>query len=99
MLFNLYTAFIFGTIADTPGLSIGGKNVNNLHDAGDTALIADSGAKFQQLLKAVNEEGEEYGMKINIRKTKSMLISRTANEEYRLSLNGKEIEPINQLFT
>ena len=35
-------------------------------------------------------------MKINLRTAKSVVTSRTTNEKYRKSLNGKEIEPVNQ---
>ena len=74
MLLNLYTAYIIRTIAAISGLLIGGKNVSNFLYADDTVLMADSGVKLQQLSKAVNEEVEKYGMKVNIRKTKSMVI-------------------------
>ena len=76
------------------GVNIGGKNVNNLRYADDTALTAESPPELQVLLDKINEKGEEYGMRINVKKTKTMVISRTQGLSCKLVLNGKEIEQV-----
>ena len=94
ILFNLYTAIIFRVINEVKGVNIGGKNVNNLRYADDTALTAESAPELQVLLDKINEKGEEYGMRINVKKTKTMVISRTQGLSCKLVLNGKEIEQV-----
>ena len=47
-----------------------GKNTNNLRNAGDTTLMAESEEELKSLLMKVNEGNEKAGLKINIQKTK-----------------------------
>ena len=53
--------------------------MNNIRYADDTVLIADTEAKLQTLLTAVHEKSNEYGIRINIRKTETMTISKNPN--------------------
>ena len=52
------------------GISIAGRNINNLRYADDTTLMAKS-EELKSLLK-VKEESEKTGLKLNIQKTKIM---------------------------
>ena len=53
------------------GISIAGRNINNLRYADDTTLMAES-EELQSLLMQVKEESEKVGLKLNIQKTKIM---------------------------
>ena len=50
------------------------RNINNLRDADDTSLMADS-KELKSLLMKVKEESEKVGLKLNIQKTKIMVSS------------------------
>ena len=52
------------------GIKIGGRNINNLRYADDTALMAESEEELKSLLMKVKEESEKVGLKLNIQKTK-----------------------------
>ena len=54
------------------GIKIAGRNINNLEDADDTTLRAESKEKLKSLLVKVKEESEKVGLKLNIQKTKIM---------------------------
>ena len=54
------------------GISIAGRNINNLRYADDTTLMAESKEDLKSLLMKVNEESEKVGLKLNIQKTKIM---------------------------
>ena len=54
------------------GIKIAGRNIHNLRYADDTTLTAESEEKLKSLLMKVKEESEEFGLKINIQKTKIM---------------------------
>ena len=54
------------------GIKIGGRNINNLRYADDTALMAESEEELKSLLMKVKEESEKVGLKLNIQKTKIM---------------------------
>ena len=45
-------------------------NINNLRQAGDTTLMAESEEELKSLLIKVKEESEKVGLKLNIQKTK-----------------------------
>ena len=54
------------------GITISGKNINNLRYADDTAFMAESKEELKSLLMKVKEEGEKAGLKFNIQETKIM---------------------------
>ena len=56
------------------GIKIAGSNINNLRYADDTTLMAESEEELKSLLMKVKEESEKVGLKLNIQKTKTMVI-------------------------
>ena len=56
-----------------PGIKIAGRNINNLRNADDTTLMAESEEELKSLLMEVKEENEKVGLKLNIQKTKIMV--------------------------
>ena len=56
------------------GIKIVGRNVNNLRYADDTILMAES-EELKRILMKVKEESENFGLKLNIQKTKIMVSS------------------------
>ena len=53
------------------GIKTAGRNINNLRNADDTTLMAESEEELKSLLKA-KEESEKAGLKLNIQKIKIM---------------------------
>ena len=54
------------------GIKIARRNINNLRDADDTTLMAESEEELKSLLMKVEEESEKVGLKLNIHKIKIM---------------------------
>ena len=54
------------------GITIAGRNNNNLKYADDTTHMAESEEELKHLLMKVKEESEKVGLKHNIQKTKIM---------------------------
>ena len=54
------------------GIKIAGRNINNLRDADDITLMAESEEELKSLLMKVKEESEKTVLKLNIQKTKIM---------------------------
>ena len=48
------------------GISIVGRNINNLRYADDTTLMAETEEELKCLLMKVKEESEKVGLKVNI---------------------------------
>ena len=57
------------------GIKICGRNINNLRYADDTTLMAEREEELKRLLMKLIEEGEKFGLKLNIQKTKTMASS------------------------
>ena len=54
------------------GIKIAKRNINNLRNADDTTLMAESEEELNSLLMKVKEESEKVGLKLNIQNTKIM---------------------------
>ena len=54
------------------GIKISRRNINNLRQADDTTLMAESEEELKSLLMKEKEENEKVGLKLNIQKTKIM---------------------------
>ena len=95
-LFNLYTEEIFKVADDLPGINIGGQNITNLRYADDTALVSETEDGLQKIVNKVKEESERKGLKMNIKKTKTMVVSRSHsnNDKIHITVNGKVLEQV-----
>ena len=54
------------------GMKIAGRNINNLRYADVTTLMAESKEELKSLLMKMKEESEKVGLKLNIRKLRSL---------------------------
>ena len=57
------------------GVKISRRNIDNLRYADHTTLMAESEEELKSLLMKVKEESEKVGLKLNIQKTKIMVLS------------------------
>ena len=74
-LFNCYAEYIMrngGLEEAQAGIRIAGRNINNLRDADDTTLMAESEEELKSLLMKVKEGSKKVGLKLNIQKMKIM---------------------------
>ena len=61
---------------NTGGVNIGGIRIKCIRFADDMALLAEDERMLKNMLMQLNERCENYALKINIRKTKAMVIGR-----------------------
>ena len=74
-LFNLHAEYLMrnaGLAEAQAGIKVARRNINNLRNADDTILMAESEEELKSLLMKVKEKGEKVGLKLNIQKTKIM---------------------------
>ena len=96
ILFNLYTDNIFKD--DLKGVRMGGEEYSNLRYADDTVLIAETIEELQDLVNEVKERSLLKGLKMNVKKTKTMVIRRNIEEDCKIdiSVDGKILEQVKQ---
>ena len=77
-LFNLYAEYIMryaGLEEAQAGIKIARRNINNLRYADDTTLMVETEEELKNLLMKVKEKSEKVSLKLNIQKTKIMVLS------------------------
>ena len=92
-LFNLYAEYIMRCARldeAQAGIKIAGRNTNNLTNADDTTLMAESKEELKSLLIKVKEESGKIGKKLNIQKTKIMASGPITSWE----IDGETVETI-----
>ena len=76
------------------GITIAGRNINNLRYADDTTLMAESKEELKSLLMKVKEESEKVGLKFNIQKTKIMASGPITSWE----IDGETVETVSDFI-
>ena len=77
------------------GITISGRNINNLIYADDTTLMAESEEELKSLLMKVKEESEKVGLKLSIQKTKIMASSPITSWE----VDGEIVETVSDFIS
>ena len=78
------------------GISLGGRIINTIRYADDKAVVANSQKGLQQLMDNLNKVTREFGMKINVKKSKVMCISRKGNNKLKIYVDGQQVEQVSQ---
>ena len=76
------------------GIKIAGRNTNNLRNADDTTIRAESEEELKSLLMKLKEESEKVRLKLNIQKTKIMASGLNTSWE----IDGKQWKQWQTLF-
>ena len=59
------------------GIKFNGINITDLRYADDAVLVADKRKKIQNTIDGLNKTCKEYGMEINVKQTKVMIMNKT----------------------
>jgi len=98
LLFNLYSEFMIReAMEDMEGITFNGINFTDLRYADDAVLLADKRKKLQKMIDRLNETCKEYGMEINVKKTKVMIINKaktSTGTKRHVMLNGVPLEQV-----
>ena len=76
------------------GIKPAGRNINNLRYADNTTHMAESEEELKSLLMKVKEEGEKFGLKLNIQKTKLMASGPITSWE----IDGETVETVSDFI-
>ena len=95
ILFNIYTELIFRQFDHLKGTTIGGRNISNLRYVDDTVLVSDTKEGLQNLVTAAKIESEKAGLGMNVKKTKTMVVSRQDNIQADIKIGTETLEQVN----
>ena len=94
-LFNIYAeAMVREALHDvSEGVKVGGKIIMDVRFAYDQAMIASTETGLQRIMDNTNRVVNQYGMRINIKKTKVMKIGREQGR-FNVEVDGKVLEQV-----
>ena len=78
------------------GVRIGGDTICNLGYADDLAIMEESTKKLQFFLDIFNKNSNEVGLKMNTKKTKSMVITKISPSASQFYINNEKNEEISE---
>ena len=98
ILFNIYLEFIFREAFEDfeAGILVNGQRLNNIRYADDTVVFTDNPADLQHLMSRIAGVSQQYGLDINVDKTKLMVISKDPVPHLNLNINGVNIARVNK---
>jgi len=98
LLFSIYAESMMREAIDSieEGVLVGGRLLKDVRFADDQAMLAGTNEGLQRLMDGLNSAAEDYGMKINVKKTKSMAISKTGNKDVEITIGQHKVEQVQQ---
>ena len=94
LLFNIYIEEIVREAMEktSDGVKVGGTLVQAVRFADDQAMVSSTNAGLQRMMDVLNATSKGYGMKINIKKTKVLRISKTEEAKAKILIDGNSLE-------
>jgi len=78
------------------GVKVNGLLVKAVQFADDQAMVSSSNAGLQRIIDALNNTSNDYGIRINIKKTKVMRVYKTGGKEMKITINSQKVEQVRQ---
>lgn len=97
MLFNAYAEAMMEEVeeeCEDIGVLVGGEMKRDVRFADDQAMVANKHDSLQKIMNSLNTAASSYGMKINIKKTKVMRVSKEGGGVMDIRLDGEKIEQV-----
>ena len=75
------------------GVVISGTRINNLCFEDDINLIDEDEQRLEQTVQELNDEGNRYGLNMNFKKTKTMVLGET-DWPRKMEIDGNQLENV-----
>ena len=87
-LFNLFIEEVIRSVKEkTKGIKINGRKIQRIRFADDIVIIEDSEKGIKKMIQILGKELQHLGLKINNKKTKTMIVEKTTEKVgYKLKL-------------
>ena len=77
-------------------IKVGGQTLRDIRFADDQGMVARSEGELQSIMDKLSAKATEYGMKINAKKTKVMVVSRGSAVTVNILVDGQPVEQVKQ---
>src|SRR6476469_6564444 len=98
LLFSIYAEMIMKEALENveDGIRVGGELIKDVKYADDQGMVANTEAGLQSLMDSLNTTAKHYDMKINIKKTKAIGVSRNGGERVNITVEGQSVEQVSK---
>jgi hypothetical protein len=96
LLFSIYAErMMIDAMEDNEdGIRVGGELISDVRFADDQGMVDSTEDGLQRLMDRLNETAKKYDMKINVKKTKTMVVSKSGEGTVNITLDGQRIEQV-----
>lgn len=96
LLFSIYAeAMMAETLKGAiEGVRVGGKLISDIRFADDQGMVASSEIALQSLMDRLYLTAKKYDMKINVKKTKTMVVSKKGGGAIDIRVEGQRVEQV-----
>src|SRR6478609_3273315 len=97
LLFSIYAEMMIKEALENveKGIRVGGELIKDVKYADDQGMVANTKTGLQSLMDSLNTTTKHYDMKINIKKTKAMVVSRNGVERVNITV-GQSVEQVSK---
>src|SRR6476469_2982939 len=98
LLFSIYVETMMKEALENveEGIRVGSELIKDVKYADEQGMVVNTEAGLQSLMDSLNTTAKHYDMKINIKKTKAMVVSRNGEERERervnITVEGQSVE-------
>ena len=78
------------------GIKVGRQLLRDIRFADDKGMVAGSERELQSIMGKLYAKAQEYDMKINVKKTKVMVVSKEAGLKASITIDGQTVEQVKQ---
>src|SRR5580692_10136813 len=96
LLFSIYAeAVMLEAMEDIEkGARVGGEPLKDVRFADDQGMVASTEQGLQKVMNRLNETAKRYDMKINVKNTKVMVVSREEGKAVNQTIDGHKVEQV-----
>ena len=98
LLFSIYAEMMMKEALENveEGIRVGSELIKDVKYADDQGMVANMEAGLQSLMDSLNTTATHYDTKINIKKTKAMVVSRNGGERVSITVEGQSVEQVSK---
>jgi exonuclease III len=96
LLFTIYAEVMMVEAMEgvEDGVRVGGEMVQDVRFADDQAMASGEEEGLQRIMNRLNETAKKYDMKINVKKTKVMVVSKDEGKTINITIDGQRVEQV-----
>lgn len=96
LLFSIYVEMMMiEAFEDSKeGIRVGGELVRDVRFADDQGMVESTEIGLQMVMNKLKDTAQRYNMKINVAKTKAMVVSKKGGSTVTIMVDGKRIEQV-----